>query len=144
MTLRLLRHRLRHALDVVVEQHQRGLAGPVDEVVAGSGDGAVDGTVGECALGDDADLVGQVVAQRPERNGLIRFQVFDQRRQLVRCRRSRPACARPRAIVHALPSLAILPSAVSVMRLVSGPPILLKTTSSIGSLMMLHPGASAT
>ena len=85
-------HRGRHALHVVVEQRQRGPAGPVDEVLGRSGDGVVGGDAGsERGLGDDADLVGQIVAQRPERNGLLRGQTFDQCRQLVDDRRSAPA-----------------------------------------------------
>ena len=75
------------------------MTGPITKVLSRAGDGALDRPLGKLALGEDVDLVGQVVARRTERNRLVRVQALNQRHQFADMAERHPhgAAARHRA-----------------------------------------------
>jgi hypothetical protein len=69
----------RHALGVEVDQCKCRLLRRIDDVIAGSGDEVRLLDAVELLLGDDFDLVGKTVAERAERDRLIRLELLNQR-----------------------------------------------------------------
>jgi hypothetical protein len=108
------------------------MTGPITKVLSRAGDGALDRPLGKLALDEDVDLVGQVVAGEPSASAW-----FDAKISITAASSpmwpSVTRLARPRAIVQADPSLTTL-SAISSIFLVSSPPNLLKTVSSMDAL----------
>ena len=123
---------VRHALGIVVEQHEGRLFLAVDDIVAGSGDEVAARAVDEALrLGGDVHLIR---AGRPAaRRGAIAW--LGSRPPISAASSSTSATGARRAtpldIMQALPSLLTAPSAVSEMRLVSGPSDFVKIVISV-------------